>query len=87
MALIENMGAKAMYHPALGSMPAHAAQGYLDDTFSRMMWFKTTSVFLALASGFEVMFQDVDLVWLKGMAAFSFSYVYIAYCIGVFVCN
>lgn len=66
VALIENMGAKAVYHPALGSMPAHAAKGYLDDTFSRMMWFKTTSVFLALSSGFEVMFQDVDLVWLKG---------------------
>jgi hypothetical protein len=66
VALVENMGARAMYHPALGSMPAHAAQGYLDDTFSRMMWFKTTSVYLALSAGFEVMFQDVDLVWLKG---------------------
>ena len=69
VALIENMGARAMYHPALGSMPAHAAKGYLDDTFSRMMWFKTTSVFLALNAGFHVMFQDVDLVWLKGTAA------------------
>ena len=29
------------------------------------MWFKTTSVYLALASGFNVMFQDVDLVWLR----------------------
>jgi hypothetical protein len=66
VASVENMGARAMYHPALGSMPAHAAQGYLDDTFSRMMWFKTTSVYLALSAGFEVMFQDVDLVWLKG---------------------
>ena len=28
--LVENMGAKAMYHPALGSMPAKAAGGYLD---------------------------------------------------------
>jgi hypothetical protein len=64
--LIENMGANAMYHPALGSMPAHAARGYLDDTFARMMWFKTTSVYLALHSGFEVLFQDVDLVWMKG---------------------
>lgn len=53
-------------HLYTGSMPAHAAQGYLDDTFSRMMWFKTTSVFLALLSGFNVLFQDVDLVWLKG---------------------
>jgi hypothetical protein len=72
VSLIESMGAKAMYHPALGSMPAHAARGYLDDTFSRMMWFKTTSVFLALTAGFEVMFQDVDLVWLKGVV-FSLS--------------
>lgn len=39
---------------------------HVTDTFSRMMWFKTTSVFLALSAGFEVMFQDVDLVWLKG---------------------
>ena len=26
----------------------------------------TSGMFLALASGFEVLFQDVDLVWLKG---------------------
>ncbi len=32
-------------------MPAHAAGGYLDHTFSRMMWFKTTSVYLALNAG------------------------------------
>lgn len=58
--LVQSMGAKAVYHPALGSMPKHAAQGYLDDTFARMMWFKTTSVYLALSSGFEVLFQDVS---------------------------
>lgn len=56
-------------------MPAHAAQGYLDDTFSRMMWFKTTSVFLALLSGFNVLFQDVDLVWLKGQDIIIMQYV------------
>lgn len=33
--LIESMGANAMYSPSLGSMPAHAAETYLDDTFSR----------------------------------------------------
>lgn len=63
--LIENMGANAIYDPALGSMPAHAAKIYLDDTFARIMWFKTTSVYLALSAGFNVLFQDVDLVWLK----------------------
>lgn len=62
--LIENMGANAIYSPSLGSMPSQAARGYLDTTFQRMMWFKTTSVFLAASSGFEVLFQDADLVWL-----------------------
>ena len=63
--VVENMGANAIYSPSLGSMPAHAAEGYLDHTFARMMWFKTTSVYLALKSGYHVLFQDVDLVWLK----------------------
>jgi hypothetical protein len=63
--LIESMGAKSIYSESLGSMPAEAAGGYLDNTFSRMMWFKTTSVYLALRSGFNVLFQDTDLVWLK----------------------
>ena len=63
--LIEAMGGNAIYSPALGSMPANAAAGYLDKTFSRMMWFKTTSVFLALNAGFDVLFQDVDLTWIN----------------------
>lgn len=63
--VIEHMGGHAMFSPSLGSMPAKAAGYYLDHTFSRMMWFKTTSVYLALAAGYEVLFQDVDLVWLR----------------------
>ena len=48
IALVENMGANAIYSPALGSMPPDAAKFYMDDTFARLMWFKTTSVYLAL---------------------------------------
>lgn len=62
---VEHMGVKAFFHPALGAMPTHAAGYYMDKTFSRMMWFKTVSQYLALTSGFDVLFQDVDLVWLK----------------------
>lgn len=68
--VIENMGGHAMFSPALGSMPSKAAGYYLDFTFSRMMWFKTTSVYLALTAGYEVLFQDVDLVWLKNPIAY-----------------
>jgi hypothetical protein len=63
--LVEGMGVHAMYGAALGSMPVNAAKGYLDNTFARMMWYKTTSVYLAVASGFDVLFQDVDLVWMQ----------------------
>lgn len=63
--LIEHFGANAMYSPSLGSMPRQAAGFYMDNTFSRMMWYKTTSVYLALLAGFNVLFQDVDLVWLR----------------------
>ena len=65
VSLVEDMGAQAIYSPSLGSMPANAAGSYLDNTFAKMMWFKTTSVFLALTAGYDVLFQDVDLVWMK----------------------
>ena len=60
--LVENMGAQALYSTALGSMPAKAAAAYLDHTFSRMMWFKTTSIFLATSCGFDALFQGVGFV-------------------------
>ena len=63
--LVNSMGAKAFFIPQLGNMPKKAAGNYLDKTFSQMMWFKTTSVYLATAAGFNVLFQDTDLVWLK----------------------
>lgn len=62
--VVEQMGVHAIHSTALGSMPENAASNYLDKTFSRMMWFKATSVFLAVKCGFNVLFQDVDLVWL-----------------------
>eukprot|EP01039_Chlorochromonas_danica_P010171 gene10171-11255_t len=68
--LIEDMGAQAIFSSALGSMPSQAADSYLDATFSRMMWCKATSVYLALYSGFNVLFQDVDLVWLASPLRF-----------------
>ena len=63
--VVENMGANAIYSTSLGSMPSHAALGYLDKTFSRMMWFKVTSVYITLFAGFDLLFQDVDVVWFK----------------------
>jgi hypothetical protein len=63
--LIENMGAKTFYHEALGPIPTRAAGFYGDYVFGLMMWMKATSVYVASKAGFDVIFQDVDLVWLE----------------------
>eukprot|EP01038_Epipyxis_sp_PR26KG_P012701 gene12701-17032_t len=63
--LIENMGVATFYHEALGKIPKRAAGFYGDDVFGILMWLKTTSVYVASAAGFNVLFQDADLVWLK----------------------
>ena len=62
--LVNSMGAHAIYHRALGEIPREAAGGYGDITFARLMWLKTTSVYVAAAAGFDVLFQDCDLVWI-----------------------
>jgi hypothetical protein len=72
-AVVENLGVHALHSTALGSMPEHAAGGYLDKTFSRMMWFKATSVYLAAKCGYHVLFQDVDLVWLTNPIPYMLS--------------
>ncbi len=63
--VIRQMGVKAFYSPHLGPIPKKAAQFYGDLTFSILMWFKVTSVYLAFKAGFHVLFQDVDLVWME----------------------
>lgn len=65
ISLVESMGAKAFYHPALGSAPRDAAKEYADRTFTKLMWMKITSVYVALVAGFDVIFHDVDLVMIK----------------------
>ena len=42
-----------------------AAEKYADGVFGSMMWMKTFAVFLGLEAGVDVLFQDVDLVWLQ----------------------
>lgn len=63
--LIHAMGAKAFYHPSMGEVPRNAAATYADRTFTKLMWMKVTAVYVALNSGFNIIFQDTDLVWIK----------------------
>ncbi len=49
----------------LGYIPPKAAGSYGDGIFGKLMWLKTTSVYIAIQAGFHVIFQDTDLVWIK----------------------
>lgn len=57
VSVVTKMGVKAYYSPYLGPIPAKAADFYGDLTFAMLMWFKTTSVFLTVKAGFNVLFQ------------------------------
>jgi len=63
--VVESLGVIAFFHKAMGDIPKKAAGFYGDDTFGVLMWLKTTSVYVASAAGFNVLFQDADLVWIR----------------------
>ena len=62
---IESTGALGLYHRGFFSVSRHASHDYLDFTFVDMMWYKCFSIFLMLRSGYNIVFQDADLVWFR----------------------
>ncbi len=64
--LIESLGAMALYHEAsFADVSRNASYEYLDRIFIDMMWYKSFSVWLLLKMQYNVLFQDVDLVWYR----------------------
>lgn len=55
--IITNLGLTYFMHPSAGAMPKKAAGFYGDNVFTYMMWLKVTSVYIAMAAGFDVLFQ------------------------------
>lgn len=55
--IMTNLGLTYYMHPSAGAMPKKAAGFYGDNTFTYMMWLKVTSVYIAMAAGFDVLFQ------------------------------
>lgn len=62
---LRSAGIVTFRHPALGDFRAEAAGRYGDHQFVEMMWLKMTCVFLVVDLGYDVLFQDADLVWWK----------------------
>ena len=49
----------------LGNLPKGEAKRYMDKTFTAMMYAKVLCVLYPLLLGYDVLFQDVDIVWLN----------------------
>ena len=63
--IIENTGALAMHHKGFADVLPAASGDYLDFIFVDMMWYKSFSLWMVIKRGYNVLFQDVDLVWFK----------------------
>jgi Nucleotide-diphospho-sugar transferase len=64
--LCHDLGIPAFYDEAIyGDIPEESAHGYGDSTFGKIMLAKVICVHLILYSGYNVLFQDVDVVWFK----------------------
>lgn len=72
--MVEATGAMAIFHPGYASVSKRASVEYLDRVFVDMMWFKAFSVFLVVRNGYNVLFQDVDLVWFREPMEYFHNY-------------
>jgi hypothetical protein len=65
-ALAEGLGITAFYDPNnFGAMPKTAARRYADINFMQMMAAKVYCVQMVSMLGYDVLFQDVDVVWFQ----------------------
>ncbi|KAG7337290.1 nucleotide-diphospho-sugar transferase [Nitzschia inconspicua] len=69
--LCRDLGIPAFYDESVyGKFPEHAAKLYGDATFAKMMIAKVICVHLILYSNYNVLFQDVDVLWFKNPLEF-----------------
>jgi hypothetical protein len=55
----------ATYFNRFGGMPKRAAAQYADENFKKMMFAKVYCVQLVSLLGYDVLFQDVDVIWMQ----------------------
>ena len=74
--LAQGLGISSFYSPAVfGDVPAEAADEYGDSRYSRIMMSKVYCVHLISQLGYDLIFQDVDIVWYKDPIPFFHSEV------------
>jgi Nucleotide-diphospho-sugar transferase len=69
--MCQDLGIAAWYEDSIfGGLPETAARVYGDRTFTKMMLAKVYCVHLVLSCGYNVVFQDVDVIWYKNPLPF-----------------
>lgn len=64
--LAEGLGLATYYDEKnMGIMPSGEARRYGDKNFKAMMYAKVLCVLYPMLLGYDILFQDVDLVWIK----------------------
>eukprot|EP00532_Pseudo-nitzschia_australis_P001674 CAMPEP_0168204718 /NCGR_PEP_ID=MMETSP0139_2-20121125/25542_1 /TAXON_ID=44445 /ORGANISM="Pseudo-nitzschia australis, Strain 10249 10 AB" /LENGTH=730 /DNA_ID=CAMNT_0008130665 /DNA_START=237 /DNA_END=2429 /DNA_ORIENTATION=+ len=64
--LVTSMGLTSFYSETVfGNTPSEAAQEYGDERYSRIMLSKVYCVHLVSQLGYDLLFQDVDVIWYK----------------------
>ncbi len=63
--MISSTGALGFYHEEFATASREHSVAYLDGVFVDMMWYKAFSVWLLLHLHRNVLFQDIDIIWLK----------------------
>ena len=69
------VGMMSVFHTSFGSVSKDASAEYLDRIFVDMMWYKAFSVWILLSLRFNVLFQDVDLVWFREPFSYFREYI------------
>ena len=64
--LLDGLGVAVFYDEQIfGHLPSNAAKAYGDETFNNMMHAKVFCIQLGIMMGYDIIFQDADMVWFQ----------------------
>lgn len=70
VSVAKSLGFHAFTHAVVKEVPAQHAAYYGDAIFLDVMWLKTVAAWVVSRCGYDVLFQDVDVVWFQDPLAY-----------------
>lgn len=76
MPIVQSIGAHyiPVYHKQFVKVGKDANEEYLDQQFGRIMWYKLFSNWLLIDLGYNILYQDVDIIWLQDALSKAISH-------------